>query len=153
MSSQPLTQLRTWLASQGLDAFLVTQPQNRSYLSGWLNDDTEGAGMLLIGQQEQVLLTNPLYQEIAEQEAAGWQVIVPSSREYFAAIVTEAQEHGWHKIGFESKALTCYEYEKIRSAGENNFTLQAVNKSFVNTLREVKQPQELESLRRAVAIT
>ena len=71
MSSQPLNQLRSWLASQGLDAFLVTQPQNRSYLSGWLNDDVEGAGMLLVGQQQQLLLTNPLYKEIAEKEATG----------------------------------------------------------------------------------
>ena len=69
MSQQPLNQLRTWIAAQGLDAFLVTQPQNRSYLSGWLNDDVEGAGMLLIGQRQQVLLTNSLYKEIAEKEA------------------------------------------------------------------------------------
>ena len=77
MNQDPTSQLRRWINEQGLDAFLIIQPQNRSYLSGWLNDDTEGAGLLLVGQQQQVLLTNPLYKEIAENEAAGWEVIVP----------------------------------------------------------------------------
>ncbi len=153
MNQEALHQLRIWLTEQGLDVLLVTQPQNRSYLSGWLNDDTEGAGMLLVGQQQQILLTNPLYQEIAGNAAIGWQVIVPPSREYFAAIVTQAQEHGWHNLGFESKALTYYDYEQIRTAGENIFTLQAVDNSFVNALREVKQPYEVELVRRAIAIT
>jgi len=94
MSQQSLNQLRTWIAAQGLDAFLVTQPQNRSYLSGWLNDDVEGAGMLLVGQQQQLLLTNRLYQEIAKKEATDWQVLVPESRDYIPLIVQAARDHG-----------------------------------------------------------
>jgi len=153
MSSQPLTQLRTWLASQGLDAFLVTQPQNRSYLSGWLNDDDEGAGMLLVGQQQQLLFTNPLYKEVAEKEATGWQVIVPEAREYMPVIVDVAREYGWQKIGFEADAMTVAEFEKLYAAGQNVFTLQSFEESFVSTLRIVKQPPEVELLKRAIAIT
>src|SRR5438067_3446403 len=126
MNQDVMSQLRTWIAEQGLDAFIVAQPQNRTYLSGWSNDDTEGAGMLLVGQQQQILLTNPLYKEIAEKEAQGWQVTVPPSREYWAAIGTAAQEQSWQKIGFESKALTYWEYDKIRDAGNGNFTLQPI---------------------------
>ena len=48
MSQEAISQLRTWMVEQELDAFVVTQPQNRSYLSGWFNDDTEGAGLLLV---------------------------------------------------------------------------------------------------------
>lgn len=150
---KPLNQLRTWMAEQGLDAFLVTQPQNRSYLSGWLNDDDEGAGMLLLGQQQQVLLTNPLYKEAAENEAGGWQVIIPEGREYAPAIVELAKEHGWSKIGFESAAITYAGFEKIRDAGSEVFTLRPFAESFVSKLRQVKQPYELELLKRAIAIT
>jgi Xaa-Pro aminopeptidase len=153
MNQDAIAALRTWMAEQGLDAFMVTQPQNRSYLSGWLNDDVEGAGLLLVGRQQQVLLTNPLYKEVVENEARGWQVIVPVSREYPPAIATLAQEHGWQKIGFEAMALTYGEYEKIRSGGEGIFTLQPFDPSFVDKLRQVKQPHELELLRRAIAIT
>ncbi|HJT57669.1 MAG TPA: aminopeptidase P family N-terminal domain-containing protein, partial [Ktedonobacteraceae bacterium] len=114
MNQDAIHQLRAWLTEQGLDAFLVTQPQNRSYLSGWLNDDVEGAGMLLVGQQHQVLLTNPLYKEVAEREASGWEVVVPPSREYAPAIARLAKEYGWSSIGFESMALLYGVYETIR---------------------------------------
>jgi len=71
MSQDAINQLRSWITEQGLDAFMVTQPHNRSYLSGWLNDDLEGAGLLLVGQQQQVLLTNTRDREVAENEAKG----------------------------------------------------------------------------------
>src|SRR6267154_2760947 len=131
MSQDAINQLRSWITEQGLDAFMVTQPQNRSYLSGWLNDDIEGA----------------------ENEAKGWQVIVPASREYVPAIVTLAQEQGWKQIGFEAMALTYGEYEKFRNAGEGIFTLKPYESSIVDNLRQVKQPHELDLLRRAIAIT
>jgi Xaa-Pro aminopeptidase len=153
MNQDPISQLRRWLNEQGLDAFLVNQPQNRSYLSGWLNDDTEGAGLLLVGQQQQVLLTNPLYREIAENETTGWQVIVPSAREYAPVIAELAGEYGWKKIGFESSAISYAEFEKISNAGKDVYTLQPFEQSPVGQLRLVKQPQELELLKRAIAIT
>jgi Xaa-Pro aminopeptidase len=90
---------------------------------------------------------------VAEKQAQGWQVIVPLSREYAPAIATVAQEHGWQKIGFESKAVTYNEYDKLRSAGEGIFTLQPVEDSFVEKLRQVKQPYEVELLKHAIAIT
>src|SRR5690349_16686136 len=116
MSQETVQQLRVWLTEQGLDAFLVTQPQNRSYLSGWMNDDTEGAGMLLVGQEKQVLLTNPLYQEVAGREATGWEVVVPPPREYAPSMAAIAREAGWKKVGFESSALTYAEYAQFREA-------------------------------------
>lgn len=150
-----LTQLRAWIAEQGIDVFMITQPQNRSYVTGWLNDDQEGSGIAFISQQEQILLTNNLYREVAAAEAPDWQVIVPppESREYAPVVVGLAQEHGWLKIGFESAFVTVAAYEKLRAAGENLFTLQAFEKSYVNELRKVKQERELELLRKAIAIT
>jgi len=153
MIQDPISQLRRWLNEQGLDAFLVIQPQNRSYLSGWLNDDTEGAGLLLVGQQQQVLLTNPLYKEIAENETTGWQVIVPSTRDYAPVIAELAGECSWKKIGFESSAISYAEFEKISNAGKDVYTLQPFEQSPVDQLRLVKQPRELELLKRAIAIT
>src|SRR5579875_2067551 len=153
MSQENINRLRTWLSEQRLDAFLVTQPQNRSYLSGWLNDDVEGAGMLLVGQQHQVLLTNPLYKEVAEREATGWEIVIPSSREYAPAIARLAKEYGWSGIGFEAMAIVYGVYETIRAAGEEVFTLHPFNDSIVSTLRLVKQPHELELLRQAGVIT
>src|SRR5258708_9113256 len=134
MSQDSLSKLRTWMTEQGLDAFMVTQPQNRSYLSGWLNDDEEGSGLLLIDQQRQLLLTNPLYKEIAESEASNWQVMVPTSREYVPAVVTQAQEHGWKIIGFESTAGTFPDYLKPDNARESIRTFQTIQSRHLTTL-------------------
>lgn len=153
MSQETISQLRAWIAEQELDAFLVTQPQDRSYLSGWLNDDVEGAGMLLVGQREQLLLTNTLYKEAAENEAAGWHVIIPEGREYAPAIVELAKEYGWKKIGVESSAISYAEFEKISDAGQDIYTLLPFERSFVDVLRQVKQPDELALLKQAIAIT
>ncbi|HZS76880.1 MAG TPA: aminopeptidase P family protein [Ktedonobacteraceae bacterium] len=153
MNTQALTSLRTWLNEQGLDAYLVTQAQNRSYLSGWLNDDVEGAGMLLVGRDAQILLTNPLYQEVASQEASGWQVVVPEGREYAPSIADLAREHGWKTLGFESSAITYSDFEKIAGAGKDIFTLRPYEHSYVETLRQIKQPYEVELLKKAIAIT
>jgi Xaa-Pro aminopeptidase len=78
---------------------------------------------------------------------------LPASRQYAPAIATQAQKYGWQKVGFESSVLTFAEYEKIRIAGENIFTLHPYEQSYVEQLREVKQPYEIELLRRAIAIT
>lgn len=153
MSQETLQRLRAWLAEQGLDAYLVTQPQNRSYLSGWLNDDTEGAGMLLVGREKQVLLTNPLYEEVTKREAPGWEIVVPPSREYAPALAEIARAAHLNRIGFEAAALTYAEYAQFNTAFEGAVELVPYEKSYVNTLRLVKQPHEIELLRRAVAIT
>jgi Xaa-Pro aminopeptidase len=153
MNQESIEKFRQWLAAQELDAFLISQPQNRSYLSGWLNDDIEGSGVLLVSQEHLLLLTNPLYAEVAAKEAEGWEVLVPASRQYIPAIVTQAQKSAWQKIGFESSVVTFAEYDKIRTAGEGIFTLHPYEQSYVEHLRQVKQPYEIAHLRRAIAIT
>lgn len=153
MSQERLQQFRAWIAEQGLDAFIVLQPQNRSYLSGWLSDDSESNSMLLVSQQQQMLLTNPLYAEAAEKAAVGWQMMIPEGREYEVTVANTAREHGWKKIGFESEAITYLLYDKIQSAGEHDYVLQAYEQSALEAMRMVKQPQELELLKKAIAIT
>ena len=153
MNQEILQRLRVWLTEQGLDAYLVTQPQNRSYLSGWLNDDTEGAGMLLVSRERQVLLTNPLYLEATTREAPDWEIVVPSSREYAPMLVQLASEMGAARIGFESSNLTYAEYARFTSAFVDGVELVPYEKSYIETLRLIKQPYEIELLRRAVAIT
>ncbi|GAC1501588.1 MAG: Xaa-Pro dipeptidase [Ktedonobacteraceae bacterium] len=152
MSQERLQQFRTWIAEQGLDAFLVTQPQNCTYLTGWLNDE-EGAALLLVGKQEQILLTNPLYAEVATRDAVGWEIIVPPAREYSATLASLAQQHNWQKIGFESGTISYASYEKFSQVGDGHFSLQPYAETSIDTLRLVKQGPEIELLRRAIAIT
>lgn len=152
MSQESIQQFRAWIVEQSLDAFYVTQPQSASYLSGWLNDE-EGAGSVIVSAQQQILLTNPLYGEVATREAADWHVVIPPGRNYAQSIASLAQEHGWKKIGFESNVVRYADFESLRRAGEGIFSLHPFEETIVNRLRYIKQPHELELLKRAIAIT
>ncbi|QBD78407.1 aminopeptidase P family protein [Ktedonosporobacter rubrisoli] len=153
MSQESVTQLRRWIAEQGLDAFLVKHLQNRAYLCGWLNEDSEEGGALLLDQQHQILLTNALYAEVAGHEAKGWEIDTPPAREYAARIAELARTYGWKKIGFEADWLSYAEYEKLNQEGNGSYTLQPFVQSNIEELRQVKQPYELDLLKRAIAIT
>lgn len=152
MKQENIHKIRAWMNEQSIDAFLVTEPHNRSYLSSWLEDEAE-AGLLLIGQRHQFLLTSPLYSEVASHAAAGWEVVVPLERDYAKTIVLLAQEHGWEQIGFEADALSYATYAKYNKAGEGIFTLQPVAESVVDALRLTKQHREILLIQHAVAIT
>ncbi len=154
MMQEIMSKVCLWIAEQGVDAVLVSEPHNRSYLSGWLEDEAE-AGLLLIGQEHQFVLTSPLYFQVASHDATGWQVLVspPPERDYTKLLVPLAQAHGWKKIGFEPEALSYATYTQYSQAGKDTFTLEPIKEPYINTLRLAKQPQELELLRRAVAIT
>ncbi|HEY7417249.1 MAG TPA: aminopeptidase P family protein [Ktedonobacteraceae bacterium] len=152
MTQAALSQLRTWMTEQSIDALFVTQPHNRSYLSGWLDDDAE-SGSLLVGQQQQILLTNHLYREVAEHNATGWHVIVPPAREQVSTIVSLAQEYGWKKIGFEAAHISYSEYVELSKAGKDTFALQSFDTTALDAIRQVKEPHEIELLKRAIAIT
>ena len=58
---QRLNEVRRAMAEQNLPALLITQAENRRYLSGFMGD----AGMLLITPQRAILLTDSRYWEQA----------------------------------------------------------------------------------------
>ncbi len=69
-----LAALREVLASQGLEALLVTNPDNRYYLSGFTARDdlpNESSGTLLITRDRALLFTDFRYLEWARAEAQG----------------------------------------------------------------------------------
>lgn len=109
--------------------------------------------MLLVSQEKQVLITNPLYQEVAAHEAKGWEIAVPDGREYASALAEMVHETHLARIGFESAALTYAEYARFNEALAGAAELVPYEKSYVETLRLVKRPEEIELLKRAVAIT
>src|SRR6266567_4289699 len=90
MSQDAINQLRSWITEQGLGAFMVTQPQNSSYLSGWLNDDIEGAGRLSC----QPLVKTPRPLSLWLRNKAGSRLALkpwPSSMESMKSFVMQAK--------------------------------------------------------------
>ncbi|MCL4532091.1 MAG: aminopeptidase P family N-terminal domain-containing protein, partial [Actinobacteria bacterium] len=55
-----IAQLRETMSKIGVDSFLISQPENRRYLSGFSGEDhppTDSAGYLFITEDELALLT------------------------------------------------------------------------------------------------
>ncbi|UCE97978.1 MAG: aminopeptidase P family N-terminal domain-containing protein, partial [Dehalococcoidia bacterium] len=71
MIDKRLTTLRENLGAKGIGSILISQPENRFYLSGF--DGT--AGFLFITQKESILLTDFRYVEQAKKQANVYEII------------------------------------------------------------------------------
>lgn len=133
-----LDKLRERLAGEQCDGMLVSNPANVFYLSGFT-----GEGIILVTAERQVLWTDPRYTEQGEAECPGFEVRVFSDEDF------KAQTGSVSRLGFESRHLTYAGFEKYRSlAGEKLKPLVDI----IEELRMVKDEEELQRIRQAVAI-
>jgi len=141
-----LTKLREALAGEGLDAILITQPENRRYLSGF----TGSAGVLLISQDQAILATDFRYYEQVERQAPGFHLA--KIKDKFESLLPElVHEVGAKRVGFESTHLTVDRYQEWQKIAED-FEL-VPTKGLVEEIRTVKDEDELDKIRRAIALT
>ncbi len=143
--NQRVASLRAATAEQSLPAVLITQPENRRYLSGF----TGSAGMLLIDQEEALLLTDFRYYEQVRSQAPDFGLVEVTDTP-LAALVAEVGRLGLSKIGFESSDVTVDAYEQWHRALPS--VEWAPIKGLVENLREVKDADELRAIERAVRI-
>jgi Xaa-Pro aminopeptidase len=144
-----LQKLRRRLAEKELDAILISQPENRYYLSGF----NGSAGFLLITPQKAVLATDFRYTEQAGRQAPGYEVfkITNSLNDWFPALVGEA---GIKRLGFEADNVTFNTHYQLSGAlKKKQMPVELMPTSgLVESLRAVKEPEEIERIKQAVAI-
>jgi Xaa-Pro aminopeptidase len=103
-----LSDFRAMLPEFGVDALMISSPENRFYLSGF----TGTAGTLLIGQEEAVLLTDFRYTGQAEQQSPLYKVRRYKD-DYHQVLAELIKKAGWSKIGYESKKTSCHDYARL----------------------------------------
>jgi len=141
-----LTKLRETLITEGLDAILITQPENRRYLSGFTGSD----GALLISQDQAVLATDFRYYEQVEKQAPDFRLAKVTAR--FETLLPELiQQVGAKAVGFESAHLTVDQHQKWQEVAEG-FEL-VPTKGLVERIRAVKDEGELGKIRKAIALS
>jgi len=140
-----LAKLRRALAEEGLDALLVSGPENRRYLSGF----TGSTGVLLISADAAFLATDFRYIEQAEKQAPAFEVIKIEDQfvDILPAMVARA---GVKKVGFESAHLSVAEYNKWQEVAQDFELVPTEN--LVEQIRAVKEEAEVEAIRKAVAL-
>jgi len=140
-----LTKLREALAAEGLDAILITQPENRRYLSGF----TGSAGVLLISQDQAVLATDFRYYEQVEKQAPDFRLAKITDK--FKTLLPElVQQVGAKRVGFESVHLTVDQHQEWQEVAEG-FEL-VPTRELVEGMRAVKDEDELGKIKQAIAL-
>ncbi len=144
--SERIKKLQLILKEKRLDAFLVTNSTNASYLTDIRSEDS----WLLVCVDRSFYLTDPRYELYAKK----WlnEVYVKITKDSLYSLVSKiAFKRRLHKIGIDEKHLNLWQYRKLRQS------LVGISKlinatGLVEALREVKDQYEIKLIRKALKI-
>jgi Xaa-Pro aminopeptidase len=139
-----LTKLRAILPEQDIDAVLISQPENRRYLSGF----TGSAGWLVITAERAMMVTDFRYYEQVGREAPDFELAKIKTR--VADLLPELlADLDVKRLGFESQHLTVEQLNTFKAAeGVEWLPLE----NTVEKIRAVKDENEIDALRRSAAL-
>ncbi len=145
-----LKRLRQSLVEKEIDGILVSQPENRYYLSGF----DGSSGYLLITAQDTVLATDFRYLEQARMQAPDYQIfkITNNTTEWFPQLVTELN---LSRLGFEVGHITFAIHRQlsdILNKAQSRLKLVPID-GLVESLRAIKEPEEIELITKAAEIS
>lgn len=135
----------------GLDAILISSPENRRYMSGF----TGSAGWLLISRHDATLATDFRYVEQAAQQSPDFRIhrTVPG----LGWFPEWTAEQGVKRIGFESDDVTISLHNAFRKAADESETTNhpelVPTSGIVEQLRVYKDADELALLAKAIEIS
>ena len=148
--------LRKKLNKNSLDAMMVLVEENRRYLSGFSGEDgqfEESAGALFITVDRLLLATDSRYELQAAREAESWKVFL-----YKQGVAKSLPEItamlGIKRLAFESARVSFKQYADMHKAlkGAAAGVELVPTESMVEEIRVVKQENEIQDTRRALAI-
>jgi Xaa-Pro aminopeptidase len=143
-----LEKFRQAMAAEAIDGFLVTQPENRRYLSGF----TGSSGVLIISATRQAIATDSRYYEQVRQQCPTWELIQVSYDFVGNMLAMLRQfELGGCKVGFESGHVSVATLHSWERALKGQLILEHT-KGMVETLRMQKDDQEIARIKKAIAL-
>jgi len=144
-----LQKLRQNLIKQELDALVVSQPQNRRYLSGF----TGSTGWLLISNSNASLAVDFRYVEQAKKESPDFEIFHVKG-DMANWLPKLASDLAFKKTGFEADHVPFAAYQQLRKMiSDGHYQLQFIpTTGLVESLRAVKEPEELEFITEAAKL-
>lgn len=143
-----LDALSAFMAEHDLDAFLVTNDQNRRYLSGF----TGSSGALLLTRDQQYLVTDFRYYQQSTQQAPDWPLHKQGKTNLQQAVSDLLNKVRPARLGFEANALTVADWQTYREKGPDA-TEWVPSTDIILKMRASKEEAEIEGVRRAQRIT
>lgn len=137
------------MAEREVGAVLISQPENRYYLSGF----TGSAGFLLITLTKAVLATDFRYTGQGKEQAPDYEIfqIKGDMADWLPELLAEV---GTERLGFESRHITQDTYRQmseISRKAEPPLRMVPLTDT-VEKLRLIKEPEEIELISQAVEI-
>jgi Xaa-Pro aminopeptidase len=126
------------LCENNLDSIIITDLNNVRYFSSFSGT----SAYLVISQNKRYLITDFRYIEQASKQCDGFEII-----DYKNTDIKKLVKN-FKNTGFENETISYKDYVKFSSVFKN---LVSVN-DIVNTLREIKDEEEIENIKKAVEI-
>lgn len=144
--NEKIRHLREKLKSLNLDGMIISNPVSIKYLTNITLD-----GLLLITRKENIFLTYTMYLEMVKSTVTINDEVIVSD---FRDIDKDEYENFFlfcENVGFEENFVTYREYQYLKQKYKiNNFV---ETEEIVEKLREVKDKEEIENIRKACEIT
>jgi len=140
-----LKRLRDNMEKERLDGVLITKRENYIYLSGF----TGTSAYLVITSDKAILVTDFRYAEQAAAQATNYEIV-----EYKGSSLDElgniVKNNNISRLGFEETYMTYGDYLKYRDrfSGAEMVPLRSI----VEEMRMVKDPHEIETIKKAVEV-
>ena len=144
-----LQKIRQALAARESEAILISQPENRLYLSGF----DGSAGYLLITPKAAILATDFRYIEQARAQAPDYEIhrVAGDAADWLPGLATELE---LSDVAFEAANITVTQYRKLNDAldkAKSRTTLTPLD-GLVESLRAVKEPEEIKLITQAAEL-
>ena len=153
MNVRRIDALRKAMQREKLPAVLVTNNENRAYLSGF----TGSNGALVITADEAILVVGFIYREQASLQAPGWNIVqVQDSIPETVARVLQNRDIA--RVGFEANYSSFDTVETYRTVFAHVFSEEEECElvpfsNLIETLRQVKDEDEIAAMRKASEIS
>jgi Xaa-Pro aminopeptidase len=132
---------------EGLDALMVSNPVNVTYLTGFTGDST----VLLLLRDRLLVVSDSRYTGQLAEECPGLPIHIRSTTQKLPEAVAEKLKgFGIRSIGFESGAVTVAELEQLRQLAPSLDWKGGADR--VERLRMVKDVGELDQIRTAIDV-
>lgn len=143
---EKVDKLREQFAAAGINGMLITNGQNRRYLTNF----TGTYGVVLISNDQAKLLTDFRYTAQAAAQATDFEIVfLPAKESVYSEVARLAEEMGITKLGFEEDNLT---YALHRKYGEAAKTEMVPTTGIIESLRMIKTAEELAKIQTAAVI-
>jgi Xaa-Pro aminopeptidase len=140
-----LEKCRKQMAKARLSAYLITNPVDQIYLTGFTGED----GAAVITADKVYLITDGRFDEQADREAP-WAKKIVRSKGISDELTKLRKRLRWRRVGFQADCLTVTQSSTFRKALKPARLLRA--KPIVNDLRLCKDDHELRATRRAIEV-